>query len=52
MKDYAEISNYTSMSCGEKGRVLTAYLRDPHSRSITRMLYNVIAANRTSVEFV
>ena len=35
-----------------RAEVRTRYLREPHSRSITRMLYIVIVANRTSVELV
>lgn len=51
IKDYnsIQISNYSILE--EKG-VFTAYFLDPQSRSITRILYRVMAANNTSVEFV
>jgi len=47
MKDYEEMSVHNSRSREWRQ---TAYLRDPQSRSMTRMLYNVMAAKRTSVE--
>lgn len=48
----------TSSMLGSVGRMTgaqdqhTAYFRDPQSLSVTLILYNVIAAKSTSVEFV
>jgi len=47
MKDYEEMLVYSSRSSEWRQ---TAYLRVPQSRSMTRILYNVMAAKRTSVE--